>query len=219
MLDKAVKRLKYDEQPLRDACIVHGCTVVSDGWDDVVQNHLINFLVATNHGSFFDGTIQISSEDKEDARAVAKLIGEEIERVGPLNVIQVVTDTCAVMKSAWKIIEESFPWITCTCCAPHVLSLLLKDIAKIPQVATTMGKVRKILNRFWGRKRWCRNKLREIVKKNHKRSIGLYRAAATRFAGKVKEMGRMLRLKADLKYIVDLPEYLAQDFKKRKAQE
>lgn len=216
ILERSVKRHKADEQPIRDACTVHGCTIVSDGWDDVERNHLINFLCSTTHGSFFDGTVKLSSKDSEDATAVARLLSNEIERVGALNVVQVVTDTCSVMKAAWKIVEKKYPWITCTCCAAHVLSLLLKDMAKIDEVAALLKKVAKIINRFRGRKRWCRQKLREVVEKNHGKTMGLYRAADTRFAGKVKEMGRILRLKADLKYVVDLPAYSALDFKKGK---
>jgi hypothetical protein len=216
LLESTTTRLKGEEAPLRAACTAHGCTVISDGWDDVEKTHLINFLIATNKGAFFDGTKALTSEDHEDATAVAQLIIKEIEHVGPTNVVQVVTDTCSVMKAAWKIIEEKFPWITCTCCAPHVLSLLVHDIAKIPQVASVIKKTKKVLNRFWGRKRWCRSKLREVVWRNHKKKLGLYRAAATRFAGVVREMGRMLRLKADLKYVVDLPEYAQQNFGKKR---
>ena len=36
----------------------------------------------------------------------------EIEHVGALSVVQVVTDTCSVMKAAWKLIEAKYPWIT-----------------------------------------------------------------------------------------------------------
>ena len=53
LLDQAVQRLRAEELPLRKACMVHGCTVVSDGWDDIEKNHLINFLVATTKGGFF----------------------------------------------------------------------------------------------------------------------------------------------------------------------
>ena len=219
LLESTTRRLMSEEEPLRKACMADGATVVSDGWDDVEHNHLINFLVATQKGAFFDGTVKLGSEDHEDAVAVAKHIAAEIEKVGALKIVQVVTDTCSVMKKAWTIIEKKFPWITCTCCAPHVLSLLLKDIGKIKEVAGVIGKVRKVLNRFWGRKRWCRTFLRETVLKNHKKKLGLYRAAPTRFAGHVKEMGRMLRLKADLKYAVDSPEYAKQDFKKKKGSE
>ena len=218
LLEATTTRLKAEEAPLRKSCTAHGCTVISDGWDDVEKTHLINFLIATNKGAFFDGTKALTSDDHEDANAVAQLIIQEIEHAGPTNVVQVVTDTCSVMKAAWKIIEAKFPWITCTCCAPHVLSLLIHDIAKISQVAAVIKKTKKVLNRFWGRKRWCRSKLREVVMRNHKKNLGLYRAAATRFAGVVREMGRMLRLKADLKYVVDLPAYAQQNFRKKRGE-
>ena len=59
--------------------------------------------------------------------------------------------------------------------------------------------------------------MKEVTLHRLGKKLGLYRAAPTRFAGFVREMGRMLRLKADLKYIVDLHEYAAQDFRKKKA--
>ena len=201
LLDSTVARLKAQDAPIRAVTLKDGGTVVSDGWDDVAKNHLINFLVGTAKGFFFDGTIELKSEDSENAERVAELIIIEIEKVGKLTTVQVVTDTCSVMKAAWRIIEAKLPWVTCTCCGPHVLSLELTDIGKIPEVAAVIKKVGRVLNRFWGRTRWARTKLRETVETNHKKKIGLYRAKVTRFAGKVREMGRMLRLKADLQQV------------------
>eukprot|EP00965_Chrysotila_dentata_P138456 4579782-Pleurochrysis_carterae.AAC.1 len=57
---------------------------------------------------------------------------------GALSIIQVCTDMCNVMKAAWRMVEELYLWVRCTCCGPHVLSFELKDIAKIPQVADVM---------------------------------------------------------------------------------
>ena len=216
LLDSTTARLKASEAPLREAVVHDGGTVVSDGWDDIEKNHLINFLVGTAKGMFFDGTIKLSSEDSEDASRVAQLIIDQIYRVGCLTIVQVVTDTCSVMKAAWKLIEKEFPWITCTCCGPHVISLELHDIAKIPYVAKVIEAVGKILDRFWGRTRWARTKLREVAAKNHKKKIGLYRAKATRFAGKVREMGRVLRLKADLQEVVISAAYAQQKWPKKK---
>lgn len=116
------------------------------------------------------------------------------------------------MKAAWRIIEKAKPWITCTCCGTHVLSLELKDMAKIPQVAEITTKVQCILNRFWGRKRWARKKLREVIERNHGKKLGLYRAKVTRFAGKVKEMARCLRVKNDLLEVVNCYEYAQKNF-------
>ena len=80
------------------------------------------------------------------------------------------------MKAAWKIIEAKFPWITCTCCGPHVLSLMLHDLGKIKEVDAVIKKVGRVLNRFWGRTRWARTRLREVAATNHGKQIGLYRA-------------------------------------------
>jgi predicted nucleic acid-binding Zn-ribbon protein len=216
LLDSTTARLKAEEAPTREAVLKDGGTVCSDGWDDVERNHLINFLIGNSKGMFFDGTIKLTSSDSEDATHVAKLICDAIETQGALSIVQVVTDTCSVMKSAWKIVEEKFPWITCTCCGPHVLSLELKDLAKIKEVADVIGKTGKVLNRFWGRTRWCRTRLREVAHKNHGKRIGLYRAKATRFAGKVREMGRVLRLKADLQEVVISADYSKQKWPKKK---
>ena len=97
LLEKTVGNLKAAEKPLRAASTKFGCTVVSDGWDDCEHSHLINFLVATNQGAFFDGTVKLGADDHEDAQAVADHLIKEIEHVGQLSVVQVVTDTCAVM--------------------------------------------------------------------------------------------------------------------------
>ena len=182
LLDSTTANLRAEEKPVRENMLKHGGTVVSDGWDDCTSTHLINILLGVCGGAFFEGTYKLKSGDSEDAAAVAKLIIDEIYRIGPTTVVQVVTDTCSVMKAAWRIIQAEFPWITCTCCGPHVLSLELCDIGKIDEVKEVITKTGKVLSRFWGKTRWPRIKLREVTEQNHKRSLGLYKAKATRRA-------------------------------------
>ena len=249
LLDSTTASLKAEQRPVRENMLKHGGTLISDGWDDITNSHLINILIGVSGGAFFEGTYKLMSEDSEDATAVAKLLNDHIYRIGPTTVVQVVTDTCSVMKAAWVIIQKEFPWITCTCCGPHVLSLELLDMGKIPEVNAVITKVGKVLSRFWGKTRWPRAKLREVTAVNHSQSIGLYKAKLTRcaaeqlppptappaggdlcgvcvtsmspldrlprlrFAGKVREMGRMLRVKADLQQIVISAEYAKQKFK------
>ena len=196
--------------------IEYGGTIVSDGWDDVERNRLINLLLVAAAASTSTAPSSWGA-DHEDAEKVASIIKGEIKRVGvgvgPTKVVQVCTDTCSVMQKAWSLIRAEYPWITTTCCGPHVLSLLLKDIGeKIPEVAAIIANCQKILNRFWGRKRWARTKLKEVIEKNHKKRFGLYRAKVTRFAGKATEMQRILRCKYDLKEVVASKEYAEQKF-------
>ena len=44
----------------------------------------------------------------------------------------VVTDTCAVMRKCWAIVQDEFPWISAAPCQMHCPSLLINDIAKLP---------------------------------------------------------------------------------------
>lgn len=73
-----------------------------------------------------------------------------------------------------------------------------------------MMQVKSVLSIFWGRKRWPRRKLREVIKKNHGKEFGLYRAKVTRFAGNYREMSRLLRCKADLQEVVVTAEFAKQ---------
>ena len=238
LLDSECARLRAQDQPLRDALLsTHGCTILCDGWDDIDRNHLVNLLYSTANTSFFEGTTQLTSEQSEDASSIANFIVEGVDKLSPpvASVIHVVTDTCSVMKSAWRLVEKERPWVSTTCCAPHVLNLLLKDIASITEVAGLMSKMEHVLHRFWGRTRWPRTKLKETTLANHGKTLGLYRAKATRFGGKVccscalahapatslvltgsfrvyaraqyRQLARALRLKADLQQVVVSREY------------
>jgi hypothetical protein len=117
---------------------------------------------------------------------------EAIDRLQPVaTVVQAVTDTCSVMKRARKIVERERLWVSATCCAPHVLNLLLKDVASITEVHRIMEGMDHILHRFWGKTRWPRSNLHEVTHANHGKKLGLYRAKVTRFAGKVNARTRM----------------------------
>ena len=86
--------------------------------------------------------------------------------------------------------------------------------ARSKEVAAVIKKSNAILNLFWGKKRWPRTKLREVIAVNHKKEFGLYRPKATRFAGNMRALGRMLRVKADLQQVVVSSEFGEQKFKK-----
>jgi hypothetical protein len=165
---------------------------------------------------FFDGTVELTSTDHEDAHFVSEVMAAAMRRIGQLAFVQVVTDTCSVMQAAWRNLRTHFPWLTTTCCGTHVLALELKDLAKIPAVAAVIAKVQVVLSLFWGRKRWPRRRLRETIAANHGgKEFGLYRAKQTRFAGKFREMSRMLRCKADLQQVVVSSDYAKQKFTQR----
>ena len=48
---------------------------------------------------FFEGTVELASTDHENAEYVSLLMAEAMVRIGPLSIVQIVTDTCAVMQA------------------------------------------------------------------------------------------------------------------------
>lgn len=211
-LRNLVVSLKEEEAPLRVAALKNCATVLSDGWDTVDRIHLVNQLVGTSEGIFFDGTVKLESTDHENADFVAgthsstsvvltsvhtpspnpKFVNVDrtgifislIGRTGALSVIHLCSDTCSTMKAAWRLVQQKYPWVTVSPCGTHVLNLELKDLGKLPPVMSVVEKVKVVLNLFWGRTRWPRTKLKEVITENHDGAKwGLYRAKATRFAG------------------------------------
>lgn len=60
LLLSSTARLQSEQAPLKSAVLESSGTIVSDGWDDIEQNHLINFLIGTAKGMFFDGTVELT---------------------------------------------------------------------------------------------------------------------------------------------------------------
>lgn len=86
-LVELVHTLRKEEEPMRTSVMRHGATVLSDGWDTIDRHHLINQLVGTSEGVFFDGTVQLSALDHENAEFVAEVFAAVIHRTGPFAVV------------------------------------------------------------------------------------------------------------------------------------
>ncbi|XP_028769649.1 uncharacterized protein LOC114727081 [Neltuma alba] len=67
---------------------------MADGWTDVRQRTLINFLVYSTHGMVFVKSVDASDLVK-DAKTLFTLFCEVIEWIGPKNIVHVVTDNAA----------------------------------------------------------------------------------------------------------------------------
>ncbi|KAM0854463.1 hypothetical protein ACQ4PT_050422 [Festuca glaucescens] len=99
LLEKAKVKTDTLNEKHEKAWEEYGCSLMSDGWTDMSGRHLINFLVNSPEGTFFLGTANVSAESV-DANLVAKLLGEQIEAIGPKNVVQVVSDNGSNYKAA-----------------------------------------------------------------------------------------------------------------------
>lgn len=77
----------------------YGCSLMCDGWLDRRHRTLINFLVNTPRGSFFLESVD-ASEHSKTGELMYELICKYVERIGPSNVVQVVTDSASNNKLA-----------------------------------------------------------------------------------------------------------------------
>lgn len=97
---------------------VTGATLVSDGWTDVQNRPIINFLAVTADGAMFiDGT-DTSGEQKE-ACYIADEIKKTIKLLGIENVVQVVTDSAGNCVAARSALAVEFPTIVFSPCTAH----------------------------------------------------------------------------------------------------
>ncbi|XP_042466041.1 uncharacterized protein LOC122048553 [Zingiber officinale] len=108
----------------------YGCSLMADGWTDKRQRTLINFL----------------------------LLDRFVERVGEVNVIQVVTDSASNNVLAGKLLEAKRPHLYWTPCAAHCVDLILEDIGKLPDFKATLKKAMSV-NAYiydWTESKWAK---------------------------------------------------------------
>lgn len=148
----------------------------------------------------------------KDADYCASLMIKDIYDFGPLKVVAVVTDTCAVMQKCWSIVMDEFPWISCLPCQPHVISLLLKDLAKSPQMKQLIME-EQIIVQWFTNHQFPLAKLREYTVQKLGRQKELVKAGATRFGTHTLVGERLQELKPALQATVVDPEYVAKQYK------
>uniref|UniRef100_A0A2N9J571 DUF659 domain-containing protein n=1 Tax=Fagus sylvatica TaxID=28930 RepID=A0A2N9J571_FAGSY len=126
-LQKERAHMEQLMKPIKSSWKDKGLSIVSDGWTDAQRRPLINFMGTSELGPIFLKAIDGTKEYK-DKHYIARLLLDAISEVGPQNVVQVITDNAAVMKSAGSIVEAEYPHIFWTPCVVHTLNLALKNI-------------------------------------------------------------------------------------------
>jgi hypothetical protein len=104
LLDKEKAKVKRALTRFTNGWVDVGVSIVSDGWTNVRNQHLINILGVSSTGAVFLGAHD-SSSVMASSQNIANILLKTIDEVGPTNVIQVITDNAANCKGAGKIIE------------------------------------------------------------------------------------------------------------------
>jgi len=130
LLNDVVKLISNVREEHEQAWKQYGCTLMSDGWTDRTDQHLINFLVNSPKGTYFIESVDASAE-VHDAFMLADLLGKKIDEIGKEKVVQVITDNGANYKAAGRILMERIPTLFWSPCAAHCLDLMLEEIGKL----------------------------------------------------------------------------------------
>jgi hypothetical protein len=150
--------------------------MVSDGWSNINQESVQNFIICTPKPLFFDAIY--SGEESHTAVWTSNQIIQQMELIGIDKFSAVITDTASVMKAAWRIIEEKHPSIICLGCNSHVTNLLIGDILKINQIKTVVDNAKKVVNYFKIHTQ-AASKLKRIQQENYNKEIALILPALT----------------------------------------
>ena len=190
-----------------------GCSYTSDGWDSCDNLPLINSAyILANDGGVYQRSVDTSGFSK-NAEYCASLMIADIYAIGCTKVVSVVTDTCAVMRKCWAIVQDEFPWISAAPCQTHCPSLLLTDVAKLPECAQTIRDETLVVAWFTNHHK-PQAILRQKVEANMGgRSCELKKAGATRMGTNTWVGERLEELKGCLQQTVVDPAYMAEKFK------
>jgi hypothetical protein len=100
-LERAMNRTSDLRTKHEEAWKEYGCLLMSDGWTDTRQRHLINFFANSPAGTYFLGSVDASS-----ANMLTDLLEKQINKIGKEHVVQVITDNRANFKAAGRILME-----------------------------------------------------------------------------------------------------------------
>ena len=129
LLTAAVEDVKQNMVSYKQEAANTGVTLVSDGWTNVQNCPIINFLIVNGDGVMFVDAVDTSGATK-DAKYIADTLASQIEALGKECVVQVVTDNASNCVAARKQLSERYPDIVFAACSAHCLDLLLEDIGK-----------------------------------------------------------------------------------------
>ncbi|CAF1927550.1 unnamed protein product [Brassica napus] len=196
LLQKEVANVQAELVPNREEWAVKGCSIMSDGWRDLmVQKDIVKFLVNSPKGSVFIRSKE-AYEVVKDATLLFKLLDDMVEDVGEKNVVQVVTDNASNYVKAGRLLEAKRPHLFWTPCAAHCLELMLEDIGKIEAVKSAMKKCM-FINAYI----YCRVPLVNMMRRFTKQR-NLHRPAVTRFVRSFITMSQYHLQQANLKKMV-----------------
>lgn len=164
-----------------------GGTLVSDGWTNVQNRAIINFLLVTGDGAMFVDGVDTSGQIK-DADFIATELAKRIDSIGSDNIVQVVTDSAGNCVAARNKLAVKYTSIAFSPCTAHCLDLLLEDIGKLCWVRDIIIRGHEVV-------KFITNHQSPLDYFRSKSKLELLKPGETRFASNFVMMQRLMATK------------------------
>ncbi|XP_049935253.1 uncharacterized protein LOC126410323 [Nymphaea colorata] len=124
ILNNVVRDVKayYDE--LKLSWKQTRCSVMADGWTNIKNRTLVNFLVYCPFGTMFLKSV-VFSDTPKTADVLFEVFDKVIQEVGPQNVVQFITDNAANYKAIGEMLAARYRTFYWSPCAAHCVNLML----------------------------------------------------------------------------------------------
>jgi Protein of unknown function (DUF 659)/hAT family C-terminal dimerisation region len=105
----------------------HVACIISDGWSNIKNEPVINYMAASPTHSLFLESVR-TEQQGHSAQYLADDIARVIKKYKDTSFAGAVTDNTSANKLAWQKLRNQFPTCFFQGCASHGLHLLVKDI-------------------------------------------------------------------------------------------
>ncbi|XP_071735719.1 uncharacterized protein [Rutidosis leptorrhynchoides] len=187
-MERTNNRLKLYE----DEWAANGCSIMTDCWTDAKRRSIMNLCVNSKSGTVFLSSTE-SSDQSHTSEHIYDYVESFIQKVGPKNVVQVVTDNASNNIGAAKLLREKRPTIFWTSCGAHTINLMLEGIGKEQRYKSILDKARKITVFIYSHHRTLAL-MRQYTKKRD-----IVRPGVTRFASSFLTLQSLLDKKGQLR--------------------
>ncbi|XP_031260567.1 uncharacterized protein LOC116118736 isoform X2 [Pistacia vera] len=196
-------------EELRKTWEVTGCSVLVDRWMDKTGRTAFNFFVYCPKGTLFLKSVDASDITKS-SEALLNLFDSIVQGVGPKNIVNFVTDTSPISRTAGKLLMDKYRTFFCSTCGVQCIDRMLEEIGRMDEVNEILVKAKRI-TQFIYNNAWVLNLMR---KKTGGRDI--LQLSVTRFTSIFLTLENIVSLKDHLHQVFTGTAWIQSSFSKQR---
>ncbi|KAF3774025.1 hypothetical protein EJ110_NYTH51916 [Nymphaea thermarum] len=202
ILNNVVRDVKTYCDELKLSWKATGCSVMANGWTNIKNKTLVNFLVYCPLGTMFLKSVDLSDTPKT-VDVLFGIFDKVIEEVGHENVVQFITDNAANYKAACEMLATRYETFYWSLCAAHCVNLMLQDLRERDDMKLTVHRCQEIM-KFIYNHAYVLN-----LKRKFTNGAELIQPAQTRFATNVLTVQGIVKQRTALRQMFSRDDWAA----------